>query len=213
MTTPVVLLHGLARTRASMAPLARHLKRRGFATWARTYPSRQMGISELGDHVASLIRDEFQDRPVWAVTHSLGGILVRHMADKVNWAGVVMLAPPNQGSRVARLLKEHPLYQWFYGPAGQEVATPINWPQPPKPCGVIAGTQSVALNNPTSWVSSSFKLMPPLEPSDGTISVAETKLESMTDFATVDASHTWIMNHRPTRDLVVRFIETQHFES
>ena len=41
----VVLLHGLARSHRSMAPLARALARAGFETWTRTYPSRVSSIA------------------------------------------------------------------------------------------------------------------------------------------------------------------------
>jgi len=48
--------------------------------------------------------------------------------------------------------------------------------------------------------------MPRDEPSDGIVTVAETRLEGMVDFATVDASHTWIMNHPQARAMVLEFL-------
>jgi hypothetical protein len=48
--------------------------------------------------------------------------------------------------------------------------------------------------------------MPRDEPSDGIVTVAETKLPGMADFATVDASHTWIMNHPEVRAMVLEFL-------
>ena len=44
------------------------------------------------------------------------------------------------------------------------------------------------------------------EPNDGTLAVDETALPGVTSFATVDASHTWIMNDRRARELIVRFL-------
>ena len=47
MSAPtVVLLHGLARSARSMAGLARHLRRAGYETWSRSYPSRRVGIAD-----------------------------------------------------------------------------------------------------------------------------------------------------------------------
>ena len=78
--------------------------------------------------VATRIRTELPDRPLVAVTHSLGGILVRHMASELPWRGVLMLAPPNAGSRVAEGLRDNPLFRWYFGPAALDVARADGWP-------------------------------------------------------------------------------------
>ena len=48
---------------------------------------------------------------VFAVTHSMGAIVLRHIMGLedhggVNWAGSILLAPPNNGSTVARILSQ-----------------------------------------------------------------------------------------------------------
>ena len=96
-------------------------------------------VAALAADVATRIRTELPDRPLVAVTHSLGGILVRHMASELPWRGVLMLAPPNAGSRVAEGLRDNPLFRWYFGPAALDVARADGWPAPPTPCGVIAG--------------------------------------------------------------------------
>ncbi len=40
------------------------------------------------------------------------------------------------------------------------MATGNVWPDPPQPCGIIAGTQSLSLANPTSWLTSVFRMIP-----------------------------------------------------
>ncbi len=42
---------------------------------------------------------------------------------------------------------------------GVEVAESDAWPLPPQPCGVIAGTRSLSAVNPTSWLTSSFRML------------------------------------------------------
>jgi pimeloyl-ACP methyl ester carboxylesterase len=206
----VVLLHGLARTHFSVASLRRHIERAGFRTWARTYPSRKMGLAELAADTAARIRDDVGDGELAAVTHSLGGILVRHMAPLLPWQKVVMLAPPNRGSKVAQAFADHPFYRWFYGPVGGELASPEGWPAPPSPFGVIAGTRGLPNpTNPVTWLTR--RVLDEKEPSDGTVTVEETRLEGMADFATVDASHTWILRHPRVREWVVSFLETGSF--
>lgn len=205
---PVLLLHGLARTQISMAGMGRFLRDGGRRTWSCTYPSRKHGVVELADRVAGWVEAEFGDVPVDAVTHSLGGVLVRHMAGRLPLRRVVMLAPPNAGSDLARSLESFGPFSWLYGPAGRDVARAQGWPQALRcEVAVIAGTRAPSLGNPISWLSRGIGVFPPDRPSDGTVAVDETHLPGMTDFATVHASHTWIMNHPEVRAMVLRFLE------
>ena len=137
----------------------------------------------------------------------LRGIIARHLGERLRWRGLVMLAPPNGGSQLASRLRHHPAFRWFYGPAGFDLGSPGSWPAPPAPAGIIAGTRSRSLVNPTSWA----RLLPAEIESDGTVTVEETRHPAVEAFATVDASHTWIMNHPRTRDLVLRFLEHGRF--
>jgi Alpha/beta hydrolase family len=207
----VILLHGLARTHRSLAGLQRHLERAGFPTWARSYPSRRLSIASAAQEVAGWIARDFPDgRPLAAVTHSLGGILVRHVAALIPLTRIVMLAPPSQGSRVSRAFRDRPMYRWFYGPAGQEVSASDQhrtWPKLTAPCAIVAGTHARAAGNPTSWVTRRGPYFSFDEPNDGTLAVEETRAADMTAFATVPASHTWIMNNERAREIVVRFLE------
>jgi hypothetical protein len=166
-------------------------------------------MGDLAEHVAAQIRQDIGEQPLIAVTHSMGGILVRHMRDMLPWQGVVMIAPPNRGSRVAATLGKRPLFRWFYGPAGQDLADPKHWPNPPTPYAVIAGTAGSTLSNLPSWFLR--RLLPSEEKHDGTVTVAETRLKGMSAYAEVKASHTWLMNHPTTRVLVLQFLETRDF--
>lgn len=206
----VVLLHGLARREGSMATLARALAGAGFDTWARTYPSRKMPIAEAARSLADALAADAAGRPLYAVTHSLGGILVRHMADpRLDWQRIVMLAPPSQGSSLAAAMADNPLFRWFYGPAGIELRDGSTWPPPPASFAVIAGTRRRALVNPTSWT---FGLRFAADRShDGTVAVDETHLPGMAAYAEVDATHTWIMNHPDTQARVLEFLRDGRF--
>jgi pimeloyl-ACP methyl ester carboxylesterase len=204
----VVLLHGLARGQGSMARLARALRGAGFETWSQTYPSRRHSISYLAGALTEQL--VALDRPLHAVTHSMGGVIVRHLHDpRLRWGRIVMLAPPNQGSRLAAGLVRNPIFRWFYGPAGTELADCSTWPAPPATFAVIAGTRSLALSNPTSWtVGRRFAAG---VANDGTVAVEETKLAGMADFAAVDATHTWIMNAPIVHRLVCDFLARGKF--
>ena len=210
MKPVVVLLHGLARGHGSMTRLGRVLRGAGFPTWSRTYPSRRHSISYLASEITEWIVAEAGDRPVCAVTHSMGGVIVRHLHDpRIRWERIVMLAPPNQGSQLAAGLVRNPVFRWYYGPAGAELADGSGWPPPPAPFAVIAGTRSVALTNVTSWTLG--RRFAASTPNDGTVAVAETRLDGMDAFAEVDATHTWIMNDPRAQAMVVSYLETGAF--
>jgi hypothetical protein len=206
----VVLLHGLARGHGSMTRLADHLGAHGFDTWSHTYPSRRASIAEIARALADAIARDAPGRPLAAVTHSMGGVVARHLHDpRLAWQRIVMLAPPNQGSRLARELATRAMFRWFYGPAGRELADSSRWPPPPAPFAVIAGTRALALTNPTSWTIG--RRFPPGVANDGTVAVDETRLDGMTAFAEVDATHTWIMNDAGVHRLVLRYLRDGRF--
>jgi pimeloyl-ACP methyl ester carboxylesterase len=207
----VLVLHGLARTRRSVSGLERAIAAAGYPTWSASYPSRQMSVEKLAEDVAARVQAEAPAEVYSAVTHSLGGIVVRHLAGRLPWRRVVMLAPPNRGSRLALALRDHPLYRWFYGPAGRDVTEPERWPAPPSPFAVIAGTKSTSIGNPVSWVTTGAQFFPPDSPNDGTVSVAETQHPAMAAFATVPATHTLIMNHPRAQALAIAFLREGRF--
>jgi triacylglycerol lipase len=207
----VVLLHGLARGQGSMALLGRYLRKQGFETWSHTYPSRRHSITYLANAVADKLVEAARDRPLFAVTHSMGGIIVRHLQDpRLSWSRIVMLAPPNQGSQLAAGLVRNPLFRWFYGPAASELADASTWPAPPGPFAVIAGTRNLSLANVTSWTVG--RRFPQGVRNDGTVAVEETKFPGMTAFAEVAATHTWIMNSPRVQKLVVAYLRRGSFD-
>lgn len=203
----VVLLHGLGRSHRSLARLRRYVEELGYPTWSASYPSRRRSIAELSAAVAARIAEEVGARPLIGITHSLGGILVRHLGD-LDWRGLVMLAPPNQGSAVAARMSAGRMFRWWLGPAGGDLVTEraVDWPPPPAPFAVIAGTAGATVSNVPSWLIGALRILPKGEPHDGTVTVAETRLPGMVDFAEVAASHTFLMNHPQTRELVRRYL-------
>lgn len=201
----VALLHGLARGHGSMAKLAKVLRAHGFETWSQTYPSRRHSLTYLASALTEELVEYAAGEPLHAVTHSMGGIIVRHLHDsRLKWSRIVMLAPPNRGSRLAAGLVRNPLFRYFYGPAGTELADASAWPPPPVRPAVIAGTRSLALSNVTSWTFG--RSFPPGTESDGTVTIEETQLDDMAAFAKVDETHTWIMNSPRVHRLVVAYL-------
>jgi pimeloyl-ACP methyl ester carboxylesterase len=117
----VVLLHGIARSSASLKRLERALRATGFATLNVDYASRSKPIAALADDIhPAIARFAERETPLHFVSHSMGGLVARAYIAKyrpARLAGVVMLGTPNSGSELADLLSGYRLYRTFYGPA------------------------------------------------------------------------------------------------
>ena len=193
MTRPLVLLHGIARTRHSLWPVARAGAKRGYTVASIGYPWRTASIEELAAIVAARVTERVPTEQFDVVTHSMGGIILRVAAarglipaERIH--RVVMLAPPSQGSELAEILRSLRLFRWVFGPAGQQLGTgtesaPMALPPLPFECGVIAGRRT---------------LVPLAErifdgPTDGRVSVRRARADGMADFMVVDRAHTFMM--------------------
>ncbi len=212
----VIVLHGLARTARSMRRLAQAMGDGGLHPVNLDYPSRKHTIQELAQQLVPLVEQQV-DREValHLVSHSMGGLVGRvlmSLMPEYNWRNAVFIAPPHNGSHLARTLSSHPatqpFFHWFYGPAGLQVAEDKpELPLPPCPFGVIAGNKARALANPISWFSHAVLD----QPSDGTVIVEETHLDMMVDFAEVAANHTTIMNQSDVHEMILHFFQHGRF--
>ena len=217
----VILLHGLNRSHSSMQTLAEHLNKAEYQTINFQYASGRAGI---GDHALALqnIIDELGDEvtEINFVAHSLGNIVVRHYLhnardEETENEGdarinrMVMLAPPNQGSRMARLLDQTTVFQTIAGKSGVQLGG--GWEQlesklatPRFQFAIIAGGNKTEtlLGNP---------LLDGQD--DWTVSVAETRLPGAHDMVVKPFAHTFIMNQPETLEMTLRFFQEGHLIS
>jgi len=207
----VLLVHGILRSTGTFTALEKALIGTGFDAVAISYPSRQGTIEEHAEGLARLLDRQEGTETVSFVTHSMGGLVVRHLlARDGEWKRrievhrIVLIAPPNRGSAIARLLEDIPAYRLIYGEAGQQL-TPAEVSRAPgldHPFAIIAGGKGDGRGfNP---------LLPGDD--DGTVGLAETRLDGATDFVVVPEIHALISNHQETIRATISFLKHGKFD-
>lgn len=102
----IVVVHGLAANRLVMYPLCWRLRRAGYRVPNWAYPSFTAKVKFHAQRLRDFLREECQhESRVHLLAHSLGSIVVRTalaIEPPPNLGRVVFLAPPNQGTPLAR---------------------------------------------------------------------------------------------------------------
>jgi len=213
-----------------MIPLAMALRHRGFSVRVVSQFNLSASIPQLADALKLRVeglRDIAEARSgvrpdVHFVTHSMGGIVVRSMLSRHEISGpnrVVMMAPPNRGSRVAAHWRDEvlrfpwgsfdPLRKLLPGERGDCTGAG----DPDAEIGIIAGSTSFADLLPASLVeqlSSSF-LPGSRGQHDGKVALDEVELGGAKDLVVVDRGHTFMMSMPDVVGHCVNFLRYGRF--
>lgn len=208
----VVMIHGIARSTGTFRALRRALRGTEWNAVAFGYKSTRGTLEDHADSLANFLDQQEDLETVSFVTHSMGGLILRHFLarkpprqQRRKIGRIVLIAPPNQGSRIADTLKGLRVYKAFYGPAGQQLV-PSSVAKVPGLAGnefaVIAGGKG------------NGKGFNPLLPGDddGTVTVAETLLDGAQDSLLVPAIHARISNNPTTTRATISFLRNGYLQ-
>lgn len=208
---PVVILHGLVRSSASMNRVSKALHDVGYTVCNVQYPSRKHSIAILAeDYVYLEIQQCFDNskQPLNFVTHSLGGIIVRQLAQstdlKIN--RVVMFSPPNHGSELVDKLKFLPFFEFINGQAGLSIGA--NADSVPNTLGAVDFETGIIVGNKS--LNPIYSYLIPGE-DDGKVAIASAKVAGMRDFIIVPHSHSLMMNSKAVIEQTIHFLEEGKF--
>lgn len=186
-----------------MLALSRRFKKSGYRVVNFPYNQMTNSLDEITAQLIASVQKNAAGSQFHLVGHSLGNIIIRNGFKKGYPPGlgrVVMLAPPNRPSKLAKKFKNNLLYRWITGDSGQKLSEQEFYDSLPTPSvefGVIAGDKGLSLMS--------------REPNDGIVLVEATKLAGMKDFALLHHGHTFTMNARDTFDYCKDFIELGRF--
>lgn len=215
----VVLLHGLARSRSSMAKLSKQLQDAGFSVFDVGYPSTRRGVSDHARALAGIIDNLDGIEEINFVGYSLGNIVIRHyLADQTDEESgrrpdprikrFVMIGPPNHGSIAATSFADNQLFATIAGKAGQQLGPEWVWLEsdlatPQCEFGIVAG----GLGNEQGFN--------PLLPGDddGIVTLVSTRLAGASDFSLVPVWHSFLSTDSRVIKRTLCFLQNGYFVS
>lgn len=183
-----------------MRYLGRHLRRAGLETQLFGYNTVTASLESCARGLADFVAA--RDTPVVLVGHSLGGLVslaaAQHIPEE-QLAGVVMLGSPYQGAKAGRILRSltggpfsrigRPMHDWNALPSKHTA---------PAPVFTLAGTRSLGLGRMICRFH---------EPSDGTVTLAETQYPGATA-RSLPVSHTGMLLNRAAAHQVTHWVES-----
>lgn len=205
MSRRVVLLHGLWMPGASMHWLATQLRAQGFAPETFSYHSVADGPDLAVPRLVELLQAGDGDADI--VAHSLGGLIALQAlceAPGLPVARVVCMGSPLTGSgAVTGMLRWAPAAS-LLGRSAALLQQGIHCWQGRAEVGVIAGQVRHGLGALFAGFDGDH---------DGTVAVAETRLEGIADHVVVDASHSGLLFSPEAAAQAVAFLRDGRFHA
>lgn len=200
-TRRVVMLHGLWLPRASMRWVAGKLSEAGFQPTIFGYPTVTGGPDAAVPALTRLLRE-----PCHVVAHSLGGLIAVHTLQQhpeLPVRRMVCLGTPLCGSAAADGLSRLPLAAAALGRSTGLLRQGCGAWKGHAALGMVAGRSPLGLGQLFGRFDGEH---------DGTVAVAETRVEGLADHVVIPASHSGLLFSLPAVRQAVAFLEQGHFQ-
>ena len=207
----VICTHGLWAHGTGMYLIRRHLEREyGMKGFTFNYPSVTKTLDENAGRLARFIEENGIEQ-AHLVGHSLGGLVIlRMLANRYSEipGRIVCVGSPLRGSRAARILNAKSWGEHLLGvsvPQGTLQGSANEWAREVttrREIGSIAGTVPVGVGH----IAGPFG-----EPNDGTVAVAETKLDGAADHIVMPNSHFGMLISRNVAEQIGSFLRRGEF--
>ncbi|GEM76187.1 esterase/lipase family protein [Vibrio sagamiensis] len=202
----IIILHGLYMHGLVMLPLSHQLQKLGYDTKIISYNTVSINEEAVFENIDKQLKEGAANV---LIGHSLGGLLIkRYLADRKpsqeRVSHVITMGSPLRGASIVSRLQFLGL-DAFLGNSPQhglkEHCDQWNFTQK---LGCIAGTNAFGAR--------SLFMRNDRTPSDGTVTVDETKLDGMQDHLEVPHTHTSLIYSNQVPKQIDHFIKTNHFK-
>jgi len=203
--TSVVLVHGLWMNGWEMFLLRRRLQARGYRLYRFYYRTVGCDLKVNAERLNHFLHQNVEGDTVHLVAHSLGGLVVRGLFydfPQQRPGRVVTLGTPHQGSYVAQRASRSGLLRRRLGMSLPALLGEVPPWSGGRELGSLAGTLSLGVG----WFFRGVQ-----RPNDGTVAVAETKLDGMRDHLGLRASHFGLLFSRGAALQVDHFLQHGRF--
>lgn len=200
----VVLVHGLWFGAWSLALLARRLREAGFEPRSFRYRTTAAAPEQHARALRQFVGPDSR-APLHFVAHSLGGLVTLQMLaeyPELPVGRVVLLGTPLRGSVSARKSSKLPGGRRLLGAARPALESGFAALAAEREIGMIAGSRGFGLGLLLGGTGG---------PGDGTVAVAETRVEGLRDHVVLPVTHTGMLFSRAVARAVCRFLQTGRF--
>ena len=197
----VLLLHGLWMPRASMRWMAGQLRRVGFQPQLFGYASVTEGLRGTLPALRARLAE-----PTHVLAHSLGGVMVVRTLQRcpeLPVRRIVCLGSPLCGSAAAERLATRPLGRRALGRSARLLSRGCKPWDGHADLGVVAGDSPLGFGQALGRFTG---------PSDGTVAVAETRLEGLADHIVLPLSHSGMLFSARAAAQAIAFLRHGHFQ-
>ncbi len=201
----IILIHGLASPDWLLEPMSRYFNKEGFDSRIIHYPSRRNDIATNVDFIWNQIKPLIESNQKWHIVgHSLGAIIIQHILSKYkprNIGQIILLAPPNHGSKVYSFLQSHLPISLYLARINH---LPLQFQEEPIAPNICKNYDCHLIAGQVSWTLFGLFLG---EPSDGILTVSSTKINGLKSIQIINQEHLFMLFSNETYQSILKILQ------